>query len=69
MPAILLLPTKRRKIMISKMLAETIETTMKKGIEIVNQDVGGLNKAIQNNAKGTGTKVAIVIRALDVNNL
>ena len=51
------------------MLAEAIEITMKKGIRIINHDVGGLNDARQSKAKGTGTKVAMVIRALDVNSL
>jgi len=48
------------------MLAQTIEITLKNCIRIVNHEVKGLKNVRQSRAKGTGTKVAIVIRALEV---
>jgi hypothetical protein len=48
------------------MLAEKMETTMKKGIRSVNHEVGSLNNEIHSKTTGTGMKDAIVIRALAI---
>ena len=63
---ILPLAAELKKSLISKMLAEAIASMVINGIKIARGEVSCFMKAMPSKVKGTGTKVAVDIKVLEV---